>query len=117
MPPSRVAQVIPQFPHCDSRVLHGPDQGCQYCDRHPDWQQLRDMWGINFTGENDENKIPCPSTRRRPLSAVHAWPGNRPVPEGTKPPSLFEGLDDLDDEPAEPVPKTVYDRLRKRDIG
>lgn len=39
-----------QFPHCDQRVLHAPGL-CRYCDRHPEWQKLREKWGIAFTGQ------------------------------------------------------------------
>jgi hypothetical protein len=66
------------------------------------------MWGINFTGQNDNDKIPCPSTRRRPLNSVHAWGGNRPKPHGH---------DDVEPPPASPLAsppaKSVYDRLRE----
>ncbi len=41
--------AIGQFPHCDSRILHKGD--CQYCDAHPEWQELREAWGIAFTGQ------------------------------------------------------------------
>ena len=98
-------QSIKQFPHCDSSVLHAPSI-CQYCDAHEDWQELREVWGINFTGENDPNKIPCPSTRRRSLNAVHTWPGNRPRPVGDNG-GLFEPP------PEEPPQKTAYDLLRE----
>jgi hypothetical protein len=105
--------AIEQFPHCDQLVLHR-EGTCRYCDAHPEWQELRALWGINFTGENDDSKIPCPSTRRRPLNSVHAWSGNRPRPPGT------EEDDDVGfdlgpthpDPPVEP-PKSVYDRLRE----
>ncbi len=40
--------MIAQF-HCDARVLHAPGE-CQYCDLHPEWQELRKAWGIAFTG-------------------------------------------------------------------
>ncbi|HET6372995.1 MAG TPA: hypothetical protein VFG76_06795 [Candidatus Polarisedimenticolia bacterium] len=70
-------KVIRQFPHCDALVLHAPG-ACPYCDRHPDWQQLRQMWGINFTGEHDSSKIACPAERRRSLDTINRWPGNRP---------------------------------------
>lgn len=40
-----------QFPHCDARVLHAPGE-CEYCDRHADWQELRQAWGIAFTGHS-----------------------------------------------------------------
>jgi hypothetical protein len=77
-----------QYPHCDSQILHR-EGACAYCDQHPEWQQLREMWGINFTGESDSNKIPCPSTRRRSLDDVHAWSGNQPkAPEAPEVPPV-----------------------------
>lgn len=42
-------ELIRQFPHCDQRILHAPGE-CQYCDMHPEWQELRQAWGIAFTG-------------------------------------------------------------------
>lgn len=68
--------TIPQFPHCDANVLHAPGK-CEYCDAHPDWQELRTLWGINFTGETDPMKHPCPSLRYRSLDTIERWPGNR----------------------------------------
>jgi hypothetical protein len=56
--------VINQFPHCDSRVLHAPGE-CVYCDEHPDWQELREVWGINFTGHQEVLKMQCPADRAR----------------------------------------------------
>lgn len=76
-------QSIRQFPHCDSRVLHAPGE-CEYCDRHPEWQELREAWGINFTGhhlvanEYGSKYLPCPSEANRPLSKINQWDGNVP---------------------------------------
>lgn len=81
---------IPQFPHCDSRVLHAPGK-CVYCDLHPEWQELRRHWHINFTGEHyqqDEygNKyLPCPAEVQRPLGLIERWGGNVPVAEELEP--------------------------------
>lgn len=66
-------------PHCDARVLHAPNK-CRYCDHYKEWQQAREVWGINFTGEEDPEKLPCPSTTERPLSKIEEWPGNRAAP-------------------------------------
>lgn len=58
---------IPQFPHCDPQVLHGPGE-CEFCDQHHEWQALRQAWGIAFTGwEPDESKkeLPCPANYAR----------------------------------------------------
>jgi len=69
--------VIKTFPHCDVLVLHAPGT-CQYCDAHPEWQQLRQVWRINFTGRDCMDRTQCPAEARRGLRTVHAWPGNRP---------------------------------------
>lgn len=66
-----------QLPHCDSAILHAPGK-CEYCDRHPDWQELRQSWGINYTGESDPEKLPCPAETRRSLETINRWGGNRP---------------------------------------
>lgn len=69
--------VIPQFPHCDALVLHSP-KTCEFCDMHPDWQELRKLWGINFTGGTDPALAQCPAEKRRALATINKWPGNRP---------------------------------------
>src|SRR5689334_1125238 len=86
--------TLGQFPHCDALVLHAPGQ-CEYCDHHPDWQALRLLWNIQFTGEADdanlelaavralrakegEEPLPCPAERRRPAMRIHRWGGNAP---------------------------------------
>lgn len=66
-----------KFPHCDSKVLHAPGK-CEFCDKYPEAQRMLDK--INFTGESDPDKTPCPSTLRRPLETINQWPGNRPCP-------------------------------------
>ncbi len=72
--------VIKQFTHCDARVIH--KRGiCEFCDEHPDWQQLRQVWNINFTGEYDPNKTLCPSEKFRDLENINKWYGNRPHKE------------------------------------
>jgi hypothetical protein len=73
---------IKQFPHCDSRILHKPGE-CAYCDKHPDWQELRRAWGINFTGgrtkkDGDSIWLPCPAEVNRPLDTINKWGGNVP---------------------------------------
>ena len=65
------------YPHCDQSILHAPGV-CEYCDMHPAWQELRSGWGINFTGEADPAKAPCPSTFFRPSAYRDLWPGNTP---------------------------------------
>jgi len=71
-----IHEFIAQFPHCDQRILHSPSE-CEFCDRHPEWQALRQAWGIAFTGyEPDEKELPCPATHARG-DGVNVWPGNR----------------------------------------
>ena len=58
-------------PHCDSSILHAPG-ACEYCDHYPDWQQMRVTQCINFSGEHDPEKAPCPSTEF--LGFYRNWP-------------------------------------------
>lgn len=72
---------LPVAPHCDQAILHAPGE-CQYCDRHPDWQALRQLWGIAFTGHQPRimqgwHEIACPSDINRPGAAADRWPGNQ----------------------------------------
>lgn len=56
--------TISQFPHCDQRILHAKGE-CEFCDRHPDWQELRKAWGIAFTGYTPAGVLPeCGETYR-----------------------------------------------------
>jgi len=64
-------------PHCDEKILHAPGE-CIYCDDYPDWQRLRKVWNINFTGHNDIEKTICPAEQRRSLEIINKWGGNRP---------------------------------------
>ena len=89
-------KYVKQTPHCDAKVLH--KQGsCQYCDMHPEWQELRQIWGIAFTGHSEDTVkaydhatgvpydralIPCPSEWDRPVETIHDWHGNRPSMPG-----------------------------------
>ena len=67
------------IPHCDGRVLHAPGE-CEFCDRHPDWQALRQLWGIAFTGyEPGDKELPDPATFARGLETVNRWPGNQAI--------------------------------------
>lgn len=64
------------IPHCDSNVLHAPGR-CDYCDRgFADLQEFRLLHGINFTGESDPTKLPCPATAKRPVETIERWGGN-----------------------------------------
>lgn len=72
------------FPHCDPRILHAPGE-CEYCDRHPDRQELRRSWGIAFTGHAPTTagwtrELPCPADHNRPAGGANdhrRWGGNR----------------------------------------
>lgn len=64
-------------PHCDMSILHAPGV-CQVCDMYPNWQRLRETWRINFTGEYDTEKAPCPSVYFREIGDRDAWGGNVP---------------------------------------
>ena len=76
--------MIGQFPHCDARVLHAPGC-CDFCDRHPDWQELRRLWGIAFTGKDPKgDEVRCPAERQRTLEKVEVWGGNRPHSTGSR---------------------------------
>lgn len=74
---------IPQFPHCDQRVLHAPGE-CKYCDKQPEWQALRFAWGIAFTGYTPDGKeLPCPADHAR--GETHKlWHGNVAQPNANK---------------------------------
>lgn len=71
-------------PHCDSRILHAPGE-CWCCDMYPDWQALREKWGIAFTGQLPltgvaGNQLPCPADFNRPpdsKSDHRRWVPNR----------------------------------------
>lgn len=71
----------PKMPHCDERVLHAPGE-CRYCDIYPEWQQLRKLWGIAYTGHQPiDNEMSCPSDFARGLGAAGQWwSGNRATP-------------------------------------
>src|SRR5579863_1890110 len=71
-----------QFPHCDQRILHAPGE-CEFCDERADWQELRQAWGIVFTGyEPEGTELPCPADHARGEN-VNKWYGNVARPRGT----------------------------------
>lgn len=72
-------------PHCDQDVLHAPGV-CSYCDMHPNMQQRRVDDGVNFTGQFDTTKAPCPASLARPGALLGRWRGNRPVRLGKESP-------------------------------
>lgn len=69
-------------PHCNQYVLHRPGY-CRYCDECPGRQQRRLELLVNFTGENREGFMTCPSEMLCPVP-VRAT-AHDPAPE-----SLFE---------------------------
>lgn len=75
-----LGDAAPAFPHCDTNVLHAPGE-CYYCDKYPQWQALRVIWGIAFTGHRPVAdtgvNFPCPSDYARGLGGAHVWPGNQ----------------------------------------
>jgi len=78
--PWRAEPEIPAAsPHCDPDVLHRPSK-CEFCDQFPSRQAARVRDRVNFTGEEDQAKGPCPSTITRPLEVIERWSGNRPHP-------------------------------------
>ena len=77
-----------RFPHCDHRIVHKPGE-CEICDEYaPLLQYIRQIWGINFTGEhviqNDHGTamLPCPAEVARPYAVLNAWHGNSAKPKG-----------------------------------
>lgn len=82
-------KYIKQFPHCDAKILHRMGE-CSYCDAHPEWQELRQAWGIAFSGHSNETVsyvdlngrtiektlIPCPSEWDRDPDIINRWGGN-----------------------------------------
>lgn len=85
-PTAGSVKAIYQYPHCDAGILHAPGE-CRYCDMHPEWQELRETWGINFTGQYDPNKLLCPAEQHRNLTKIEGWGGNIPHPPGPDDPT------------------------------
>lgn len=63
-------------PHCDPFILHAFNE-CKYCDDCPEAQEYRQLARINFSGHNDPDKAPCPSTYFRSEETINLWGGNR----------------------------------------
>ena len=71
---------VPDFPHCDARVLHAPGL-CTWCDLYPAWQAKRIEMGAAFTGDQPEGYTPLlkdPATMYRSLESIERWEGNVP---------------------------------------
>jgi len=105
--PAEAYEKLGQFPHCDPLILHRPGS-CEYCDAHPEWQALREVYEINFTGEDNPQKSPCPATKYRPAYQAHRWPGNQPskggehMPVPMNPPTAWEHVTQEDWPPDRP---------------
>jgi len=58
----RMEDTPVQYPHCDSRILHGPGE-CEFCDMYPSAQAIRQRDGIAFSGHkwSAAQPIPCPA--------------------------------------------------------
>ena len=69
-----------KFPHCDNRILHKNGE-CEYCDRYPEWQELRETWKIAFTGHPpapDETACPADiAVMWEERGDYNQWGGNR----------------------------------------
>lgn len=66
-------------PHCDMRVLHSPGS-CEYCDKYPERQAIREANLIMFTDDDPRLKqgwTLCPALAERGVDSVNAWGGNR----------------------------------------
>lgn len=90
---NRASETLAAMPHCDSTILHAPGS-CGFCDLYPQRQEDRVTQRINFTGESEPDKAPCPSEYFRPPELRDRWPGNRAVPirRMVETPSNHEGL-------------------------
>lgn len=60
---------------------------------YPEWQKLREMWGIAFTGQSPDTEsmqypghalIPCPSEWARDIATINKWGGNVAKPHVPK---------------------------------
>jgi len=83
-------------PHCDQNILHSP-KSCDFCDQFSARQEQRISDGVNFTGDKDPNKAPCPSEALRPTYVAHRWVGNQPtnIPFQTEAESFSERLEEM----------------------
>jgi hypothetical protein len=80
------------IPHCDSRILHHPDD-CAYCDR-PEWTKARETIGVEFTGRPTRlGFVSCEADASRPSGATNdhrRWAGNKPTSATGDPSWPFE---------------------------
>jgi len=99
-------------PHCDASILHAPG-ACQYCDLYPAWQELRRRWRMNYTGDYDTDKAPCPSVYFREPWVRDHWGGNQPYPAGTAPQPIT-GWAPAPAPPPQPLHRPLSDRFWDR---
>ena len=73
-----------RYPHCDQRVLHAPGE-CEYCDMNPEWQELRKVWSIAFSGHSPKpGETACPADLAvmfQERGDYNQWGGNRARPK------------------------------------
>ena len=67
---------LPRPPHCDARLLHAPEDDCDFCDGATELQVERERLNISNSGRQNR-KWPCPADQARSKAQYHAWPGNR----------------------------------------
>lgn len=63
------------FPHCDSRILHLPEE-CRYCAMFTALQEERAAKDISNTGHQNR-RWTCPADEARTPEQYNAWSGNR----------------------------------------
>lgn len=68
---------LPRAPHCDSRILHAPNTGCDFCTEATELQEERERLDISNSGMTNR-KWPCPADQARPRAQYEAWGGNKP---------------------------------------
>ncbi len=67
-------KLAPPHPE-DASIVHAPGE-CKTCDDFPDWQTLRSLWNITYTGRTPKpGQVRCPSTLNRPHTAEHCHHG------------------------------------------
>lgn len=63
------------FPHCDSRILHAPEE-CATCAKFEALQQERVEKGVSNTGL-ENRRWTCPADLARTVEQYDAWWGNK----------------------------------------
>lgn len=72
----RAFDGLPRPPHCDPRILHHPQDGCDFCNEATVLQEERAILGISNSGHSNR-MYPCPADQARSKEQYSAWPGNR----------------------------------------